>query len=158
MARIRKMVEEDLPLIEWDGEYARYRKVYREVFRNQLIGLTTALIAESPDDGIVGQVFLTKKEPNPTFSPEDRYLFISSFRVKEPFRGRGLGTLMMKMAELIAQREGLPLLILNCARSNQAALTFYKDAGFEGFRLDDEYGMIFPYATKIPVIGCKPLI
>lgn len=134
---VRKMRESDLPLIEWDGEYTRYRKVYQEVYRNQQLGVTTALIAESPDDGIVAQIFLTKKNPNEVFSPNERYLFISSFRVKKPFRNRGLGTLLLKMAELFAKKEGLPLLILNCAQANQEGLAFYKNAGFEGYRIDD---------------------
>lgn len=134
---IRKMRESDLPLIEWDGAYARYRRVYREIYRNQENGITTALIAESPEDGVIGQIFLTRKKPNQSFSPKEAYLFISSFRIKEPFRNRGLGTLLLKMAEIYAERESLPLLILNCARSNQDGLAFYKRHGFEGYRMDD---------------------
>ena len=70
---VRKMREADLPLIEWEGEYARYRKVYQEVYRNQRLGVTTALIAESPEDGIVAQIFLTRKPIHaPDSYPNDR--------------------------------------------------------------------------------------
>ena len=134
---IRKMRESDLPLIEWNGAYTRYRRVYREIFQNQERGITTVLIADSREDGVIGQIFLTQKDPNPNFSPEEPYLFISSFRIKEDFRNRGLGTLLLKMAELYAERKHLSLLILNCAKTNQDGLSFYKRHGFEGYRMDD---------------------
>lgn len=146
---VRKMREEDLPLIEWDGEYERYRKVYREVYRNQLNGLTTALIAESPGDGIIGQIFLTAKSANPIYSPKEPYLFISSFRIKEPFRNRGLGSLLLRMAEIVAREKRLELLVLNCARANESGLSFYKKHGFEGFRMDDSVWRYVDHEGKV---------
>ena len=77
---IRLLREEDLPALEWDGEYKRYRRIYREVFRNSQIGISFPLVAETRRDGIIGQVFLNQKEPNPKFTLRSRYYFLSSFR------------------------------------------------------------------------------
>ena len=62
---IRLLREEDLPALEWDGEYTRYRKIYQEVYRNLERGISFPYVAETADDGIIGQVFLTRKDPNP---------------------------------------------------------------------------------------------
>ena len=74
---IRLLREEDLPALEWDGEYIRYRKVYQEVYRNSQRGISLPYVAETPEDGIIGQVFLTRKDPNPSYSPRSRSFFLS---------------------------------------------------------------------------------
>ena len=94
---IRLIKEADLPALEWDGEYARYRKVYQEVYRNSQRGISLPYVAETPEDGIIGQVFLTRKDPNPSYSPRSRYFFLSSFRIKPEFRDRGLGDRMIRI-------------------------------------------------------------
>ena len=56
---IRLLQEEDLPELEWGGEYSRYRRIYREIYRNSQKGISLPYVAETADDGIIGQVFLT---------------------------------------------------------------------------------------------------
>ena len=92
---IRMLREEDLPAVEWNGEYKRYRRIYREIYRNSQKGISIPLIAETAADGIVGQVFLSQKEPNPNYGIRTRYFFLSSFRIKPQFRDHGLGSLML---------------------------------------------------------------
>ena len=46
---VRLIKEADLPALEWDGEYTRYRKVYQEVYRNSLRGISLPYVAETPE-------------------------------------------------------------------------------------------------------------
>ncbi len=133
---IRLMTAEDLPGIEWDGFYARYRNIYKEVFRNSLTGKTLSWIAETEQDGIVGQVFLTKKPPHPHFNANKPYMFLSSFRVKPNFRGRGLGTLLLKICEISTSDRGIPAIYLNCSQKNLRSRAFYERNGFKVLRED----------------------
>ncbi len=133
---IRLLREEDLPALEWDGEYSRYRKIYREVYRNSEKGISLPYVAETEEDGIIGQVFMTKKEPNPSYSPRSRYFFLSSFRIKPDFRGRGLGSLMMRVCFRDVRNQKLRDIFLNCSSDNDRARHFYERNGFRIIRLD----------------------
>lgn len=133
---IRIMKEEDLPLIEWDGKYSRYRRIYREVFRNLQSGIAYPYVAETKENGLIGQVFLTEKLPNVNFSPDRRYLFLSSFRIKEAFRDKGLGALLLRICELTAKDKKIRDIFLNCAQKNILGLHFYETHGFTKVRED----------------------
>ena len=55
---IRRMTREDLPALEWDGEFTHFRNVYRSVYNRMQQGTADAWVAESPQAEIIGQVFL----------------------------------------------------------------------------------------------------
>ncbi len=135
--RIRLIREADLPELEWNGEYSRYRKVYLEVFRNSQKGISFPYVAETDEDGIIGQVFLTLKEPNPSFTGHSRYFFISSFRIKEPFRSRGLGALLLQVCEKEVRAHRLRDIYLNCSTDNNRARHFYERHSFRIVRIDE---------------------
>ena len=134
---IRLLKEEDLPELEWNGEYTRYRKVYREVYRNLQNGISLPYVAETESDGIIGQVFLTRKEPNPSYSPRSKYFFLSSFRIKPQFRGKGLGSRLMQICFRDVRSHKLRDIFLNCASDNNRARRFYEKHGFRIIRLDE---------------------
>lgn len=133
---IRQMRQEDLPLIEWGCEYLRYRRVYREVFRNSLNGKSILWVAVTSTGEMVGQVFINV---NPTHAYKlipSQSMLISSFRVKRDYRGCGIGSSLLKTCERCASEREIGFLWLNCSKSNQNALTFYRNRGFEIFRSD----------------------
>lgn len=134
---IRLLREEDLPALEWDGEYTRYRKIYQEVYRNLERGISFPYVAETADDGIIGQVFLTRKDPNPAYAGRMRYFFLSSFRIKEPFRDRGLGNRLMETCFRQTREQRLRDIFLNCASDNVRARHFYEKHGFRIIRFDE---------------------
>ncbi len=134
---IRLIREEDLPELEWNGEYSRYRKVYQEVFRNSQKGISFPFVAETEEDGIIGQVFLTIKEPNPLYTGRSGYFFLSSFRIKEAFRGRGLGGLLLQTCEKEARAHRLRDIFLNCSTDNNRARHFYERHSFRIVRIDE---------------------
>ena len=133
---IRYMTEEDLPALEWDGEYTRYRRVYKEVYRNFTRGISLPYVAVDPDAGIIGQVFLTRKDPNPDYGTRSRYFFLSSFRVKPEYRGRGLGSRLLAACEKDVLAARLRDIYLNCAENNPRARSFYEQHGFKVVRVD----------------------
>ena len=134
---IRLLREEDLPALEWDGEYKRYRRIYREIFHNFQKGISFPLVAETARDGVIGQVFLTRKEPNLKFSAFHRYFFLSSFRVKPQFRKMGVGSRMLELCERHVKQHHLRDIFLNCDVSNHRARWFYLDHGFQVIRIDE---------------------
>jgi ribosomal protein S18 acetylase RimI-like enzyme len=134
---IRLLKEEDLPAIEWEDEFKRYRRIYREIFQNSQKGLSIPLVAETPADGMVGQVFLSQKEPNPNYGIRTRYYFLSSFRIKPQFRDHGLGTLLLQECEKQVRLHKLRDIYLNCAKENNRARWFYEEHGFKVIRVDD---------------------
>lgn len=135
--RIRLIREEDLPLLEWNGEYSRYRRIYAEVYHNFTKGISLPFVAETDADGIIGQVFLSRKEPNPSFSPRNRYYFLSSFRVKPAFRDRGLGDRLIRFCEDQVRQHRLRDIYLNCSADNRRARYFYEAHGFRVVRYDE---------------------
>lgn len=135
--KIRLLREEDLPELEWGGEYSRYRRIYREIYRNSQKGISLPYVAETADDGIIGQVFLTKKDPNPSYCPRSSYFFLSSFRIKPQFRGRGLGNRMMQICFRDVRNHRLREIFLNCSSDNNRARHFYERHGFRIIRLDE---------------------
>lgn len=134
---IRFLRESDLPALEWDGEFKRYRRVYREVYRNEQKGISIPLVAETAADGMVGQVFITQREPNPFYGINRPYFFLSSFRIKPPFRCHGLGSLLLEECEKQVRLHHLRDIYLNCAKDNNRARWFYLDHGFRVIRPDD---------------------
>lgn len=135
--RIRLLREEDLPALEWGDEYKRYRRIYREIYHNSQKGLSIPLVAETTDDGIVGQVFLSQKEPNQNYGIRNRYYFLSSFRIKPPFRDHGLGSLLLKECEKQVRLHRIRDIYLNCDRRNDRARWFYQEHGFQVVRIDE---------------------
>lgn len=134
---IRLLREEDLPALEWGDEFKRYRRIYREIYRSSQKGLAIPLVAETSDDGIIGQVFLSQKEPNPNYGIKTRYYFLSSFRIKPQFRNHGLGSLLLRECEKQVRLHHLRDIYLSCSRDNNRARWFYLDHGFQVVRIND---------------------
>ena len=133
---IRRMREDDLPLIEWGSEYLRYRRVYREIYRNSLTGRTILLAAVTNSGQLIGQVFVTINPSHSYKLVPSQSLLLSSFRVKKEYRGLGVGSRLLKTCEDCAIDRKIGFLWLNCSKSNEKALNFYRKHGFEIFRFD----------------------
>lgn len=130
------MLERDLPLIEWGDEYQRYRRVYREIFRSSSHNRSRLWVAEMAGVGLVGQVFLTINPINAHKLVPPKSLLLSSFRVKQEYRGMGIGSSLLNTCEACARELHIEFLWLNCSKHNEKAQAFYRDHGFEIFRLD----------------------
>lgn len=61
---------------------------------------------------------------------EQHCAFISSIGIKQKFRGRGIGTLLIDKAVEVARKRGMRLIRLQVNRHNDAALKLYHRYGF----------------------------
>lgn len=144
---IRPLQKEDLPGLEWDGEYAHFRSLYQLHYESSLSGNTLIFIAQNASSEIIGQVFLLllsrqKEVADGTFQA---YLF--SFRIKPAYRDQGLGGFMLEMMEDNLRERGFRFLRLNVAQANPLARKMYEKHGYRvigtdpgNWRYQDQYG------------------
>ncbi|HOW92157.1 MAG TPA: GNAT family N-acetyltransferase [Anaerolineaceae bacterium] len=128
---IRPMSADDLPGLEWNGEYTHFRNVYKAVYKRITHGTAEAWVAESPLHGIVGQVFLQLESDRAELADGWNRAYLYSFRIKPAYRNRGLGTKMMEILENYLISRHFNRLTLNVARDNLDAIRLYKRLGFQ---------------------------
>ncbi|MFW9930249.1 MAG: GNAT family N-acetyltransferase [Candidatus Thorarchaeota archaeon] len=64
------------------------------------------------------------------YPPSSKYLYINTIIVKSKYRGKQIGSTLMKKAELIAKKRHLKGLCLYVARGNKRALNLYRRLGY----------------------------
>ncbi|HKY84830.1 MAG TPA: GNAT family N-acetyltransferase [Anaerolineales bacterium] len=119
----------DLPALEWDGEYLRYRAVYRSALEAAERGERALLVAEV-DGEVVGQIFIHFVSPWPipgSFAPTG-YLY--AFRVRPEQRGRGIGQALLREAENLLEAAGAGHAVIAVARDNPEARKLYDRRGY----------------------------
>lgn len=128
---IRPLQETDLPGLEWDGEYAHFRRLYRQHYENSLGGNTLIWVAVNADSEIIGQVFLLLLSRQRELADGVFQAYLFSFRVKPAYRNQGLGGFMLEMMEGYLRERGYRFLRLNVARSNPLARRMYEKHGYQ---------------------------
>jgi len=133
---IRNLREADLPALEWDGEYRHFKRLYRQMYEQMRRGRRLMLIAEFDDD-IIGQAFIQffihRDELEKPIIPG----YLHAVRVKPPFRNRGIGTQMIRIAEQVMAHKGMNCSVIAVEIDNLAALRLYERLGYERFAEDD---------------------
>jgi GNAT superfamily N-acetyltransferase len=132
---IRPVQEEDLPGLEWDGVYAKYRKVFRQSFDDAERGQRILLVAEA-DGQLVGQVFvqLTSSETRYADGAVRGYLY--ALRVRPPWQGLGLGTRLIAAAEEALLALGFGVAVIAAGKDNPRAYQLYVRLGYKTFAED----------------------
>ena len=128
--RMRQITETDLPALEWEGEYIHYRQLYADAYALARQGKAVLWLSEVSGVGLIGQVFVSLPDRRPAFKIIEEKAYIYGFRVRPAFRGRGIGTFMMKFIEDDIYRRGYRCVTLNVARDNPDALRFYERLGY----------------------------
>ena len=130
--QVRNAKKEDLPALEWEGEYTHFRRVYAEVYRRTKHGLAVMWLAEAQGPGIIGQAFVQLKlSRNSALADGKRRAYLHSFRVQPEFRQFGVGATIMQVAENYLKKRGFRELALNVARDNPGALRLYRRLGYQ---------------------------
>jgi GNAT superfamily N-acetyltransferase len=127
----------DLPKLEWYGQYAHYRNLFRRAYREQIQGRRLMLLADCQSFPI-GHVFIQFTSNNPVIADGRQRAYLYSFRVMEMFRGRGIGTRLLAEAEHITRSRGMQVVTLAVSKENPGALRLYERLGYEIFA--DEAG------------------
>ena len=92
----RLLEEQDLPALEWGGEYTHFRRMYREIFKNTKLGKTLMWGVELPGEGIIGQVFIQFCSARLELANGIDRAYIYSFRIKSAFRNKGIGSKLLR--------------------------------------------------------------
>jgi ribosomal protein S18 acetylase RimI-like enzyme len=124
--QIRHMAEDDLPSLEWDGEYTHFRRVYTDAFNRFQRGLSVLWVADLPGVGMIGQVFIQLICDRPELADGTNRAYLYSFRVRPEFRSAGLGSRIMQVVFDDLRRRGFRSLTLNVAKDNPRARKLYE--------------------------------
>jgi ribosomal protein S18 acetylase RimI-like enzyme len=129
--QIRPLVEQDLPGLEWDGEYIHFRRLFAQSFRDVQRGRSYVWVAVDPPEKLIGQVFIqlvSRVRSDVANGISRAYLY--SIRIREGYRNGGLGTRLMDVAEQDLVDRGFSRAYLNVAKENTAGLRFYQRLGY----------------------------
>ena len=61
----------------------------------------------------------------------DEYIYLDDFCVSAKYRGKGLGTALVRTAEKYAEDKNAPAAVLHVEKSNEGAYRLYKRLGYE---------------------------
>ena len=128
---IRHLREPDLPLLEWEGEFIHFRRLYQDAYRRMLRGLSVLWVADLTGFGILGQVFIQLQCDRPELCDGVNRAYLYGFRIRPDFRGCGLGSAMVAVVESDLCERGFSTLTLNVARDNISAIRLYLRLGFQ---------------------------
>lgn len=127
---IRQATEDDLPALEWDGEYTHFRLLFREIYLAAELGEALLWVLDLPGIGIVGQLFVQLWSERPELADGKDCAYIYGFRVKPAYQGYGLGSRLLDHAEQDLVRRGYRQSLLNVARVNQKVRQMYEKRGY----------------------------
>ena len=123
---LRLATAEDLPKLEWHGQYIHFRNMFRRTFREQQIGRRLMLLADF-NNFPIGHIFIQLRSSN---RRRPRAYFYS-FRVMEMFRRQGVGTWLLANAEALVYDQGLRRAAIAAAKDNHDARRLYERLGYQ---------------------------
>ncbi len=127
---IRQAKKDDLPDLEWNGEYKHFRRLYSDTFTLVQKGQAIIWIAEMNQHGLIGQCFVSLKGNRLELADGISRAYIYGFRIRPEFRNRGIGTRMMHTIEEDLKGRGFRLATLNVGQENPDARRFYDRLGY----------------------------
>jgi ribosomal protein S18 acetylase RimI-like enzyme len=128
--QIRHVRKTDLPALEWEGEFARYREVYQTEYERSQIGSSILWVAEKPFYGIIGQVFIQLTADRLELADGHSRAYMYAFRIRPLFRGAGLGTKMIQAVENDLLLRKFCWMTLNVGKTNYSARRLYSRLGY----------------------------
>lgn len=132
---VRPAIAEDIPRLEWGGEFWRLRSRFERAFREQQAGRRLLLIADVRGYP-VGRLFVQLARGNPLYANGTSRAYLYSFSVLEALRGNGIGTLLLETAERYLADHGYRWATIAAAKDNDGALRLYERRGYRMFRED----------------------
>jgi ribosomal protein S18 acetylase RimI-like enzyme len=123
---IRQATKDDLPDLEWDGEYTHFRRLYADTYTLVQQAKAIMWIAELNRTGLIGQCFVSLAGNRKELADGSTRAYIYGFRVQPRYRNRGVGTLMMQTIETDLKQRGFQHVTLNVGQNNPDARRFYE--------------------------------
>lgn len=131
--KLRLAVADDVPKMEWYGQYRHFRSLFRRTFREQQAGRRLMLVADVKNFPI-GHLFVQFHDDDRDNEANRAYLY--SFRVMEMFRGQGIGTLLLHEAEARILERGIRIATIAAAKDNPGARRLYERVGYRVYDED----------------------
>ena len=128
---IRLVDRQDLPALEWDGEYAHFRRLYREVYQSASQGQALMWMAELASTGIVGQVFVQLNSARKELADGLKRAYVYGFRVRPAYQNKGIGSMLLSTIEIDLVKRNFEWVTLNVGRQNTRARRFYERHGYQ---------------------------
>lgn len=128
--RVRPAVRDDLPDLEWGGEYTHFRRLYAEAYELTRRGTTLIWLADLDPVGVIGQAFVSLKSARAELADGLSRAYVYAFRVKPQYRGQGVGTKIMSVIEADLLQRRYQSLTLNVAKDNPSARRLYERLGY----------------------------
>jgi ribosomal protein S18 acetylase RimI-like enzyme len=127
---IRQANKDDLPSLEWNGEYTHFRRLYADTYLMAQQGQALIWIAETSGSGLIGQCFVSLKGSRLELADGSTRAYIYGFRIQTPYRNQGIGTRMMQTIERDLMSRGFKQVTLNVGQVNLDARRFYDRLGY----------------------------
>ncbi len=127
---IRQVIRDDLPALEWEGEYTHFRRLFAEALQRSEMGEAVLWIAEIKNAGLIGQLFVHLNSQRQELADGIDRAYIYGFRVRAGYRNRGIGTRLLQVAEADLVQRGFQWVVLNVGRDNPAARRLYERSGY----------------------------
>ena len=138
---IRQATKDDLPSLEWNGEYIHFRRLYADTYSMVQQAKAIMWIAELNGRGLVGQCFVSLNGNRPELANGTTRAYIYGFRVQPKSRNQGIGTKLMRTIEDDLKQRGFHQVTLNVGQDNHAARRFYEHLRY--FVVDSDPGRWF---------------
>ena len=132
---LRLAVKDDLPKLEWFGQYSHYRVLFRRAFREQQQGRRLMLVADC-NNFPIGHIFMQFSSGEPSVADGETRAYFYAFRVMEMFRGRGIGSALLEEAESLVIARGYTWTTIAVAKDNDGARRLYERLNYRIFRDD----------------------
>lgn len=126
---IRPARDSDLPDLEWEGEYRRYRRLYQLAMQEAHQGRRILFVAEVGGE-IVGQIFVQFSFNRPEYEIGVPTGYLQSFRIKMAFRNHGIGTRLINQAEDSLRERDFRRAVIAVAKENHGARRLYERLGY----------------------------
>lgn len=124
----------DLPKLEWYGQYRHFRSMFQRTFREQEAGHRLMLLADM-NNFPIGHIFIQLRTNTGSSDRQQAYFY--SFRVMEMFRRQGIGTLLLREAELLTLERHIHWVTIAAAKDNAGARRLYERLGYYVYGDDD---------------------
>ncbi len=129
---IRPLREDELPALEWDGEYTHFRNLFRQSFEEMQLGQRVMLIAHEAETGaLAGQVFVQFISGDPKYADGASRGYLYALRVRPAYQSRGLGRQLILAAEDHLRTRRMAVATIGVAKGNLRAQKLYERMGYE---------------------------
>jgi ribosomal protein S18 acetylase RimI-like enzyme len=148
---VRLCEERDLEELEWFGAFRDHRHAIQLAYQRQLKGENWMLVADVRGFPI-GQLWID-------LTAKTQVATLWAFRVMPPFKGLGIGSMLLACAEQLAQRSEVPCMDVGVEPGNVGAQRLYERSGFQqigteqtGYETQDATGLRVRHTFDVLVL------